>query len=384
MSNSSGGDPVTRYISERLRSPFVFFDIGCSGGINRIWRAFDDRLQAHAFDPNVEEIEKLRQSETHKGIDYQEAFVGVPEHHPLAGRIAKRDFVRNSPWSRLSAAVSFNRRLKEMEKLNHRELTDMNAWARMKLTSRPPVYLPEYLRASNLDDLDFVKLDVDGADFFILQTIFESELHPKILGMFLEVNFFGSDEPDHNTFHNTDRLMRKMGFDLFDLSMRTYSSHALPWPYAIGIPAQTVNGRPFQGDALYVRDISSPTMRKTVEDMPVDKIAKCVAIFSLMGHYDQAAEVTEAFANRLSEILDVPQLLEMLAQKIQKPLGTHLSRNDYIAAFDADDPMFYPGWTKERKHRTEPAPTMAAPSASPSRPRRKKSIMKRLKKRIWR
>jgi hypothetical protein len=198
--------------------------------------------------------------------------------------------------------------------------------------------------------------------------------------MFLEVNFFGSDEPDHNTFHNTDRLMRKMGFELFDLSVRSYSSNALPWPYAIGIPAQTVNGRPIQGDALYVRDISSPALSEAAENLTTDKIAKCVAIFSLTGHYDQAAEVLEAFTDRLSEVWDVPLLLEMLAQKIQEPLGTHLSRKEYMAAFDADDPMFYPGWRKEGK---SGAPLkVAAPSGS--RAASRKSIMKRLKRRIWR
>ena len=48
--------------------------------------------------------------------------------------------------------------------------------------------------------------------------------------------------------------MRQWGFDLFDLSLRRYSTGALPAPFEYDGPAQTIFGRPYQGDAIYLRD----------------------------------------------------------------------------------------------------------------------------------
>jgi FkbM family methyltransferase len=340
MSEFVLNDSTTRAIAERLTEPFILLDVGCSGGIHPAWRAFGDKLRAFAFDPNIGEIERLRGKETNPAVLYEEAFIGLPPGHRLSEQLQRADFVRASPWGRLSVAQTLDARARSTD---NSELTALNQWGHTALTDRS-IYIPDYLRAKGVDDVDFVKVDVDGADLIVLQSIFESPTHSRILGMFLEVNFNGTAEPDHHTFHNTDRLMRQMGFDLFDLSVRNYSSSALPWPYAISVPAQTVNGRPFQGDALYMRDITAPHMAAYTDELSAQKIAKAAAIFAMTGHIDQAAEVLRALTGRLSPAFDVGRLLDALARQIQEPLGTHLSREEYLAAFAADDPMFYPGW----------------------------------------
>jgi FkbM family methyltransferase len=340
MNTFSSNDPVAAAIGSSLVEPFVLLDVGCSGGILPAWRAFDSKLHAYAFDPNIDEVARLRGKETNPQIVYEEAFVGVPEGHRLSDQLKRPDLVRASPWDRLSVAKTLNAR----KVTDNAELTAINQWRKTALTTNS-IYLPDYLRSKQIGDVDFVKIDIDSADLIVLQTIFESPVHPQILGMLLEVNFHGTAEPDHHTFHNTDRLMRQMGFDLFDLSVRNYSSSALPWPYAISAPAQTVNGRPFQGDALYMRDVTAPGMREVVAGWSVDKLAKAAAVFSLSGHFDQAAEVLGAFEERLNPRFKVSSLLETLAQRIQKATGSNLSRAEYLAAFDADHPMFYPGWS---------------------------------------
>jgi FkbM family methyltransferase len=336
------GDAPARYIAEHLKDRFVLFDIGCSGGIHPAWRALGDRLLAHAFDPNVEEIERLKKKRSANKTTYVGGFVGVPEGHLKAEAMARGDFLRKSPWERLSIAKTIERHLASQKVETVQDREKMNLWQRATLSDRPVIYLPDYLCDKGIGRLDFVKLDIDGADFIVLQTLFETPLHRGILGMMLEVNFHGDSSPDHHTFHNTDRLMRQMGFDLFDLSPRKYSSGSLPWPYARDTPGQSVNGRLLQGDALYVRDITSPDMADFAAQLSAEQIAKTAAIFSLTGHYDQAAEIVEAFEIRLSTILDVHYLLEMLAREIQRPFGTGLTRSEYLAAFARDDAMFYP------------------------------------------
>ena len=59
---------AARYISERLGDEaFTVIDVGCSGGIDRIWRLFGERLRAFGFDPNVDECARLAAAETLPG-----------------------------------------------------------------------------------------------------------------------------------------------------------------------------------------------------------------------------------------------------------------------------------------------------------------------------
>src|SRR5262245_66177728 len=93
--------PVISYLSETpLLSKFMLIDIGCSGGIDTVWRGFGPRLRALAIDPNVAEIERLRSSETYPGIQYLAAFAGLPKDHPFTLRKADRNPIEYSPWTR--------------------------------------------------------------------------------------------------------------------------------------------------------------------------------------------------------------------------------------------------------------------------------------------
>src|SRR5579859_5542031 len=97
-----------------------------------------------------------------------------------------------------------------------------------------------------------------GGDFRILQSLRDAFEQRQILGVGVEVNYFGSANPEMNAFHNIDRLMREVGFELFALTTRQYSVAALPAPYLDGVPGRTAWGRPLQGDAIYVRDAAAP------------------------------------------------------------------------------------------------------------------------------
>ena len=122
MNTFSSNDPVAAAIGANLAEPFVLLDVGCSGGILPAWRAFDSKLHAFAFDPNVGEIARLRSKETNPQIVYEEAFVGVPEGHRLSDQLKRSDFVRASPWDRLSVAKTLNAR----KVTENSELTALN------------------------------------------------------------------------------------------------------------------------------------------------------------------------------------------------------------------------------------------------------------------
>jgi hypothetical protein len=346
---------------------FTLIDVGCSGGIDPAWRLFGDDLRAFAFDPAQDEIARLTADETRPKVHYINGFVGLAAGDPRKN--ASVEPWRLDPWGRLSAChtqdikrdlakarpqapvpaddtpAACNRQEPETEQ----QLMQANRWHETRLADPDrPIVLPQFLAQKGVDDIDFIKIDVDGTDFEILQSIDAVIASHGVLGMLLEVNFFGSADPHFNTFHNTDRFMRSHGLDLFDLTTRRYSLAALPRPYMHGYPlaSQTTGGRAFQGDALYLRDIN----HRRLDASPAwtdEKLLKLAALFALFGLVDHAAEILILHRERLSAYLDVDAALDAMAAECQDMDGDLWGDERFdnykamIDAFQADDPRFY-------------------------------------------
>ena len=314
---------------------FTLIDIGCSLGIDQLWRLYGDRLRAVAFDPNIEECARLSAQETNPDVKYVAAFVGLRPNHPFAQQKIGKPHWGNNPWARLSVARTLDIRQKEIENMSSNEKTKINAWNQAQLAdSNQPVYLAEFLSENEINDIDFIKLDVDGADFEILHSLEDVFADGRVIGVGMEVNFIGSGAETDHTFHNTDRFMRNRGFDLFNLTIRRYSTAALPSRYLASGPGQSEVGRPLQGDALYVRDICNPMHADFAVNLSPEKLLKAAAIFAAFHLPDCAAEVLLKFRAELASRCDVESLLDTLAAQIQQGAKSVLSYKEYIAAFE--------------------------------------------------
>jgi len=270
------------FIAEGLGSSrFSLLDIGCSGGIDARWRGFGARLRALGIDASEAECVRLRVTETNPDIEYVAAFasdstdskIEVKQASPLIFKIRERlSFMRTTELreARLGKATT-------EEKLRH------NAWEETELADHTkPVVVPDLLAARGWTDLDYLKIDIDGSDFRVLKT-FDGKLHRLgVLGVQLEVNFVGAGTLGEHAFHNTDRFMRRQGYELFRLDVRTYSSRALPARYVWPTPAETLFGRPFQGEAWYARDFEGAALAPA-------KLLKLAAIYAAIGVPDMAA-----------------------------------------------------------------------------------------------
>lgn len=350
----------TRLAAASLRDEhFVLVDVGCSGGIAEGWRQFGDRLKAVGFDCSGAEIAKLATSETSPTVHYIEATVGLPTDHPVLHRKQARAVVHHWPQGRLScqraaqnrAALAAGSPLLSIEDYfktvgyGSPEPDDGfdndYAWRAAYAASgahADALYLPHYLPANGIRP-DFIKIDVDGPDFEILRTLDAQLSAPDLLGVMCEVNFVGSHDANDHTFHNTDRLLRSHGFDLFNLTLRRYSSAALPWPFQDDEPTTSVGGRPVQGDALYLRDLGSPVRAQTAASVSDEKLVKLSALFSLFSLPDEAAELLLTQAHRLVPFLDIAAARELLAREVQEDNGTDLGYHDYMAAVEAEAPV---------------------------------------------
>jgi hypothetical protein len=344
--------PFARFAAGSLGSErFMLFDVGCSGGIDGIWRLFGERLSSIGFDPSVAEIARLRGLEPSPEIVYEAAFVGVPDDHPIRLRRGQRPFTERNPWNRLTAARTVEIMADEIKAASEREKMQLNVWGETELTTAPTVFLPEFIQSRGIGSIDFIKIDIDSCDFDVLQSLEGDLAGRQVLGLGLEVNFYGSDNDTDHTFHNTDRFMRAQGFELFGLTARSYSVAGLPHRFAHDFPAQAEAGRPYQGDALYLRDVCAPEMAHLAPTLSPEKLVKLAILYSIGGLQDHAAELLLAFRDRLAPILDVDRGLDLLASETSIGRERGWGYRELIAAYERNDRVFY-----ERPAKPEPEP----------------------------
>lgn len=328
---------------------FTFVDVGCSGGIDPTWRVFGERLRAIGFDASAEECERLTREEDHPEIKYVGAFAGLPADHPIALLSAGKPWFYRDLTPRTSSGRFMQIQNEKLQTASLGEKFRHNAWGMTKLADpNTPVIVPEFLKELGWSDVDLLKIDIDSIDFQVLHSF---DRHFEALGLLaarLEVNFFGGVGESEHIFHNTDRFMRARGFELMGLEIRTYSMAALPAPFAISAPAQTVSGRPSQADALYARDPVSPDWAEVGAAMTAEKLAKLAAILSAWQLPDAAADVLVHFREKLAPMFDVCLGLELLVGQAQSQTGEKeaISYKEYIAEFEAGAERFFPPpWT---------------------------------------
>jgi Methyltransferase FkbM domain len=310
-------------------SPFVLIDVGCRDGIDRIWRQFAPDLVAHGFDPIVDECRRLQREEPLDSVRYHARFVGLDASHPFVQRKnALPAEPTLNPWDRLSTA---------------RALSLLASEAAAPTSTRAPsstlIGIADFVRQAGLGYVDFIKIDVDGTDLEVLISASDILTTHGVLGVFVEVSYYGGPHDTSNTFHNIDRFLRQHDFALSALEVRRYSKKDLPAPFVKRMAAQTTFGAPFQGDALYVRDLAAPHLQPDAERLPAVALAKLAAIFALFDLPDCAAEVVRTFASRFNSLTDPDRLLDDLAASVA---GEHTSYMDYMGRFEEDPLMFRP------------------------------------------
>jgi len=332
---------MTRYIVQNkiLKDEKIkLLDIGCRGGIDKKWRVLGDYLEAYAIDPILTEIERLQQEEKSDFVKYFACYIGLDNDHPVVQSREGKDFWGKSPWSSLSSWQIGNAIAK---KTDHEETKKrQNRWGELKLASQDELYtVDEFIKQFTNQNIDFLKIDVDGADFYALlsgQTTFTDK---NILGLDLEVNFYGTDSSTDHTFHNTDRFVKKYNYELFDLDIRRYTRAALPDKFIYNIPAQTFKGSPMQADAFYMKNINFIDKEFEYSWFEPVRLLKMAIIYELYGLNDCAAEILLEYRTILEEILNVDYALDLLTPLLN---GKKISYKEYMNTISDNPEILFP------------------------------------------
>ena len=329
------------------RHPFVLVDVGCAGGIAEPWRAFGPSLVAHGYDPDVTACEEAQARESFPHVHYHARFVGLPESHSFVRR--RRAEAARWPdtniWGRVTAGYLARKRQEE----------DGAGSAPATPSADPaaPLGVDEIVRGEQLPTVDFLKVDVDGPDLEVLESAREVLGTGQVLGVAVEVNWFGSVNPTEPTFHNVDAFLRGRDYALFGLTVRPYSRVDLPAPFLRELYAETRFGQPYQGDAIYVRDLAAPDQQDVAAAYPAEKLVKLACVYELIGLPDCAAEVLNRFRPRLAAFGDTEPLLDALTPPL---LGEELSYRQYISKFEEEPHVFLPSVQTSQATSQQPAP----------------------------
>jgi hypothetical protein len=318
---------------------FALVDVGCSGGVDPRWRVFEPNLKILGIDASAAECRRLAELERNAAADYIAGFAGLPDGHPNRHKTSVTAIV-DLIQSRFSYMRTREIRREWMARASHEERMRQNEWQTTEL-ARPDnvIVVPEILVQRGWSDVDYLKIDIDRDDFEVLQSFDGRFEEFGLSAVQLEVMFIGSDSDLQHTFHNTDRFMRRQGFELFDLEVRHYSSRALPGRYVWPTPAETTFGRPFMGEAYYALDPAAAGGCR--RGLSPQKLAKLAAIFSLWNVPDAAAELLLAKRADFGSLLPMDQALDALAAQVQPFRRRPRSYAAYLAEFEKDSPAFY-------------------------------------------
>ena len=106
--------------------------------------------------------------------------------------------------------------------------------------------------------------------------------------------------------------MGRHAYALFGVTVRPYSRIDLPAPFTRELFAETRFGQPYQGDAIYARDLAAPDHQDLADVYPAEKLVKLACVYELIGLPDCAAEVRNRFRLRLAAFGDTEALLDAL------------------------------------------------------------------------
>ncbi len=304
--------PLTRHFVRAgafSKTPLVVVDVGARGGIESHWEVFGADIRVIAFDPDPEECKRLSDGGNVQYLPYAISKAGGPQKFHIANYAASSSLYPN--------------RQEYVGRFTHGDVVRVVSEETIKT-----VTLAEALKRHGIEDADFIKLDVEGAELDVLQG---SGLYLSgIVGIVSEVRF-SRQLSGCPVYWEMEAFCQEHGFELYDLDVYRHSRKALPYPHLYDFRDQhgspvigpTTQGQAFWGDALYFR-----------ESVPEAKLVKLVCLFEVFGLNDCAAELMLSHPDIFER-----GLLDLLVPEVK---GQRLTYADYLSRYNAGDRLFRP------------------------------------------
>jgi len=257
------------------KSPLTVVDVGAREGFEAHWSLFDDQVNLIGFEPDSEECNRLN-AQVH---DSKKCF------HPVALYRNKGTYpfyITNFPASSGLYPGDMN----IVERFPDDVNLKIKAVAELETTD-----FDSFSDQANLNNVDFMKLDTEGAEFDILEGAINS-IRKSVMGISCEA-LFAPWHKGQKLFSDIDILLRAAGFHLYDMSTYRHSRKSLPAKVQLGMVSNY--GQLIWCQALYCRDavheINNGIMMECGWDQ--HKILKLCSIFEIFNLPDCAIELLQ-------------------------------------------------------------------------------------------
>jgi FkbM family methyltransferase len=306
--------PTLRNMPSRPAGQFVFLDVGARSGGETYYAPLAGQLKVIGFDDSPGE-----ECQPGTAIQY--------EHHTtiLAGRHGRGTFFK-AAWPFSSGLHKPNMRY--FERLPCRDNMVIVEEQDVETTT-----LDRFAQGLSDDHIDFIKIDVEGAELEVLRGGSSMLRDKRVLGIKTEF-WWDPILRGQPPFAELDLFLRANGFYLFDLEMHNYQAYmrsSLPVGRLLaesknwrGIPQnvrpdRTRYGQALTGDALYFRDpISDRIAGRSSLAWDSASLLRLCTLFDLFNYGDCAIELLQDFHGRRTVDLnfDVEQVINALTPEI--------------------------------------------------------------------
>ncbi len=224
---------ASRYLE---RDPFAVVDVGARGGFEGHWSFYGDQIKLIGFEPDIEECERLNQRTS----------LTENRYFPIAlhQNRGKRPFYVTAylPASGFyQPDMKFWRRFPDEKNLTLNKIVEVDT-----------IDLDTVAIENRLGSIDFIKLDVEGAELDVLKGA-EKTLKKSVFGLSIEVAFLPVHE-GRPLFSDIDSYLRPLGFFLYDLMLNRNVRKVLSPCLFTHTPRSIEKGQLIWGQAVFLRD----------------------------------------------------------------------------------------------------------------------------------
>lgn len=266
-------------------------DIGCSGFRPHQWDRLGSQINYFGIDPLESEIKKL-QRENRLNSKYISGFVKSEGGSFSADEGTQRFFNRSSAFHDMNNGFNL---VKE----------NFNSGQEV-VYSEAKYSVEELLLQSGFEEVDLLKIDVDGDDYPILLDFSKTDASNSILCLDIECQFHGNSGQFGNTFANILNKASQLDLHLFNIDSYRYSRNALPAPYVHRFPAQTISGQVLWADSVFMRD--------SIETKDIAKLIKLAAIYDIYGLPDCTFELIQNNESTLQRVIPAAEIMRKLIE----------------------------------------------------------------------
>ena len=219
---------LIKNITPMLPRHLMHCDVGARWGIDKPWKSFRNLIDLISFEPDKVEYESLMKNKDVNDMIYPYALYKEPKNISL-------NLTKSRGCSSLyKPNYDFLKNFPDLQRFAIEDVVDVTA------TSLDALY-----RDQVFSNMDFIKIDVQGAELDILKGG-ETFLSEHILGIEIEVEFqqlyFGQP-----LFADIDNFIRN------SLKLQIQDIRKAYWKYPVGINVGGAKGQLIFGDVLYFR-----------------------------------------------------------------------------------------------------------------------------------